>query len=64
MPSDFPERRFDLRFHEEDGVVWADLVARRRLRLPFGKPYIVDRFGSGTDRKSAAQSAVERWRSE
>jgi hypothetical protein len=60
----FAERRFDLSFHEEGGVVWADLVARPRLSLPLGKPFMVERYGRGTDRTSAAQRAVERWRSE
>jgi hypothetical protein len=55
----FGQRRFRLDFHSGDGYVWADLV---RGRWIFRR--VVRRYGRGTDRVSAARSAMRRWQDE
>ena len=59
----FGERGWSLRFHEEDGVVWAGLVSKRR-KLTRRRERVVSKYGRGADRASAAQSAMARWESE
>lgn len=61
----FAERQLSLRFSESDGVVWADLVSRPRLRLPFLPSRVVAaKYGQAFSREDAARNAVQRWKTE
>jgi hypothetical protein len=50
----FRDRDFELRFSREAEFVWVDLV-----RLSSGA--VVPKYGRGSDERSAAARAVERW---
>ena len=53
----FRERDFELRFSSDKGFVWADLVGRE-------SGFVVAKYGRGSDERSAAVRAVERWKQE
>jgi hypothetical protein len=53
----FGERDFELRFTTDEGFVWADLIRRE-------SGAVLPKYGRGTDERSAAVRAVERWRQE